>query len=87
MLAFHVNVADEVAGALTVSVTATVFEEVPAALTVRVPLYVPAVSPAVFTLVVNVLLPLPDAGLTASHEASSLTVQFNVPPEFVREIF
>ena len=87
MLAFHVNVTDEVAGALTVSVTATVFEEAPAAFTVRVPLYVPAVSPAVFTLVVNVLLPLPDAGLTASHEASSLTVQFNVPPEFVREIF
>lgn len=78
MLAFHVNVVDEVAGALTVSVTETVFEEMPAALTVRVPLYVPAVSPAVFTLVVNVRLPLPDAGLTASHEASSLTDQFSV---------
>jgi hypothetical protein len=85
--AFHVNVADEVDGALTVSVTATVFEEAPAALTVRLPVYVPAVSPAVFTVVVNVLLPLPDAGLTASHAASSLTVQFNVPPEFVRVIF
>jgi hypothetical protein len=85
--AFHVNVADEVAGALTVSVTATAFEEAPTALTVRVALYVPAASPAVFTLVANVLLPLPDAGLTASHAASSLTVQFNVPPEFVREIF
>ena len=84
---FHVNVADDVAGALTVSVTVTVFEEAPAALTVRVPLYVPALSPAVFTLVVNVLLPLPDAGLTAIHEALSPTVQFNVPPEFVREIF
>jgi hypothetical protein len=33
------------------------------------------------------LLPLPDAGFTVSHEASSLTVQFNVPPELVREIF
>ena len=87
MLAFHVNVVDEVAGALTVSVTETVFEEMPAALTVRVPLYVPAVSPAVFTLVGNVRLPLPDAGLTASHEASSLTVQFNVPLVFVKEIF
>ena len=85
--AFHVNVADEVAGALTVSVTATVFEEAPAALTVTVPLYVPALSPAVFTLVVNALLPLPVAGLTASQEASSLTVQFNVPPVFVRAIF
>ena len=85
--AFQVNVADEVAGALTVSVTATVFEEAPAALTVTVPLYVPALSPAVFTLVVNVLLPLPDAGLTASHKALSLTVQFNVPPAFVRAIF
>jgi len=87
VLAFHLNVADEVAGGLTVSVAVTVFEEVPAALTVTVALYVPAASPAVFTLVGNVLLPLPDAGLTASHEASSLTVQFNVPPEFVREIF
>ena len=78
--------ADEVAGALTVNVTATVFEEVPA-LTVRVPLYVLAVSPAVFMLVVNVLLPVPDAGLTTSHEASSVTVQFNVPSVFVKEIF
>ena len=40
VLAFHVNEVDEVAGALTVSVTATVFEEVPGALTVRVPVYV-----------------------------------------------
>lgn len=84
---FHVNVADDVAGALTVSVMATVFDEAPGALTVRMALYVATLSPAVFTLVVNVLLPLPDAGLTASHEASSPTVQFNVPPEFVREIF
>ena len=87
MLGFQVNVTDEVAGVLTVSVMATVFEAVPAALTVRVPLYVPAERPAVFTLVVNVQLPLPDAGFTANHEASSFTVQFNVPPEFVREIF
>ena len=87
MLAFHVNVTDEVAGALTVSVTATVFEEMPAALTVRVPVYVPVVSPAVLTLAVNVLLLLPDAGPTASQEASSLTVQFTVPPVVVKEIF
>ena len=80
VLAFHVNVADEVAGTLTVSATATVFEEAPAACTVRMPLYVPAMSPAIFTLVVNVLLPLPDTGLTASHEASSLTVQLKAPP-------
>ena len=78
---------DEVAGALTVSVTATVFGEMPAALTVRVPLWVPAVSPTVFTLVVNVRLPVPDAGLTVSQEASSLTAQFNIPPVFVKEIF
>ena len=37
VLAFHVNVTDEVAEALTISVTATVFGEMPAALTVRVP--------------------------------------------------
>ncbi len=85
-LAFHVNVIDEVAGALTVNVTATVFEELPAELTVRVPVCVPTVSPAVFTLAVNVLLPLPDAGFTASHEALSLTVQFDTPPVFVTEI-
>jgi hypothetical protein len=66
---------------------ATVFVEAPDALTVTVALYVPAESPAVFTLVVNVRLPLPDVGLTVSHEASSLIVQFKVPPEFVKETF
>jgi len=87
VLALHVNRVDEVDGALTVSVTATVFEAMSAALTVSVPVYVPALSPAVLTLVVNVWLPLPDAELTVSHEASSLTVQFNIPPVFVKEIF
>lgn len=86
-MAFQINVADEVAGGLTVSVTLTVFEEAPAALTVTVALYVPAESPAVFTLVVNVRLPLPDVGLTVSQEASSLTAQFKIPPEFVKETF
>jgi len=81
----HVNVADEVVGALTVSVTATVFDEDPVALTVMVPLWGPAASPVVFTTAVNVLLLLPDAGLTLNHEALSLTVQFNVPPIFVKE--
>ena len=76
--------ADEVVGALTVSVTATVFDEDPGALTVMVPLYVPAISPVVFTAAVNVLLLLPDAGLTPNHEALSLTVQFTIPPAFVR---
>jgi len=87
VLAFHINVADEVAGALTVSVTATVFEVAPTALTVRVPVCVPTGTPAVFTLAVNVLLPLPDVRFTASQEASSLTVQFIVPPVVVKEIF
>ena len=85
MFGDHVNVADEVVGALTVSVTATVFDEGPVALTVIVPLYVPAASPDVFTAVVKVLLLLPDAGLTLNHEALSLTVQFNVPPVFAKE--
>jgi hypothetical protein len=87
VFAFHVRVADEVAGAFTVSVMATVFEEAPAALTVTVALYVPAESPAVFALVVSVRLPLPDVGLTVSQEASSLTAQFKIPPEFVKETF
>ena len=86
VLALHVNRADEVAGALTVSVTATVFGVMSAALTVSMPVYVPALSPAVLTLVVNVLLPLPEVWLTVSHVASSLTVQFNIPPVFVKEI-
>jgi hypothetical protein len=34
----HVNVADEIVGALTVSVTVTIFDEDPVALTVTVPL-------------------------------------------------
>ena len=41
-------------------------------------------SPAVITLVVNVLLPLPDAGLTVNHAAPSLAVQVKVPPPVLR---
>ena len=85
MLGVHVNVADEVIGALTVRVTAIVFDEAPVALTVMVPVRVPVASPAVFTLAVNALLLLPDAGLTVSQETSSLTVQFDVPPLVVKE--
>jgi hypothetical protein len=40
----------------------------------------------VFTLAVNIVLSLPEAGLTVNHAALSLTVQFNAPPDFVREI-
>jgi hypothetical protein len=38
VFAAHVNVADEIVGALTVNATATVLDEAPAALTVMVPL-------------------------------------------------
>jgi hypothetical protein len=78
-------VTDEVVGALTVSETIIVFDEDPVALTVIVSLYVPVASPVVFTAAVNVLLLLPDAGLTVNHEELSFTVQFNVPPVLVND--
>src|SRR5688572_5070962 len=40
----------------------------------------PVANPAVFTLVVNVPFPVPEAGLSVNHVASSLAVQVKVPP-------
>lgn len=54
--------------------------EAPVAVTVTVPEYVPAVIPAVFTLRVADPVPVPDAGLTLSQAALSVTVQLNEPP-------
>jgi hypothetical protein len=63
-----------------VNVTGTVFVVAPVAATVIVPFKVPAARPAVFTFAVTVLLPEPEAGLTASQEALSLADQLRVPP-------
>jgi hypothetical protein len=81
---FHVKVADEVAGGLTVKMTPTVCEAVPEAATVIVPLYVPAASPAVLTLAVSVPLPEPEAGVSDNQAALSPAVQFSGPPVLVR---
>ena len=83
--------ADEVDGALTVSVTGIVWGEFVAVPAVTVIAAVsgegPARSPKVFTDRVTGLVPVvvvPDAGVSVSQVASSVTDQVNVPvPGFV----
>ena len=81
--------ADEVVGALTVSVTGIVWGEFVAvpAVTVIAAVTGPAGSPKVFTDRVTGLVPVvvvPDAGVSVSQLALSVTDQVNVPvPGFV----
>ena len=88
-MAFHVSVAVEVAGALRVKVTGIVWGEFVAAVAVTVIAAVkgPARSPTVLTDRVTGLVPVvvvPDAGVSVSHLALSVTDQVNVPvPGFV----
>jgi hypothetical protein len=74
VLAFHVRVAEDVAGAFNVSVTFTVLV-IPPPVTVITALLVPRLAVEVFTLAVMVPLLEPDAGLTVNQEALSLAVQ------------
>ena len=89
-MAFHVSVAVEVAGALSVKVTGIVCGEFVAAIAVTVIAAVkgPARSPAVFTDRVTGLVPVvvvPEAGVSVSQLALSVTDQVSVPvPGFVR---
>ena len=91
MLGVHVNVTDEVDGALTVSVTGIVWGEFVAvpAVTVIAAVTGPAGSPKVFTDRVTGLVPVvvvPDAGVSVSQLvlAFFVTDQVNVPvPGFV----
>ena len=83
-MAFHVSVAVEVAGALSVKVTGIVCGEFVAAIAVTVIAAVkgPARSPAVFTDRVTGLVPVvvvPEAGVSVSQLALSVTAQVNVP--------
>lgn len=64
----------------TVSVTGTETLGAPVALIVTVALYVPAVNELVDTVAVNAPFPVPDAGVSVSHAALSVTDQANVPP-------
>jgi hypothetical protein len=66
---------------LTVKVTGTLTGVLvaPAALMVIVPLNVPAASPLMLTDAVSVDGAVPLAGLTVSHDASSVAVQLSVP--------
>jgi hypothetical protein len=80
VLAFQLNVAALVDGAVTVRVTGTDFVVAPEAATVIVPFKVPAASPAVFTATVAVPVPEPEAGLIVSQGALSLADQLRVPP-------
>jgi hypothetical protein len=69
-------------GGSTVSVTVIVFGEplTPAAAIVTSAVYVPADSPEIDGVTVTVPLCVPLAGESDSHVASSLAVQFRVPP-------
>ena len=83
-MAFHVSVAVEVAGALSVKVTGIVCGEFVAAIAVTVIAAVkgPARSPAVFTDRVTGLVPVvvvPEVGVSVSQLALSVTAQVNVP--------
>ena len=81
---FHVSVADEVVGALSVKVTGIDWGEFVAVVAVTVIAAVkgPARSPAVFTDKVTGLVPVvvePEAGASVSQLALSVTDQVNVP--------
>ena len=67
---------------LTVRVTGTLTGELvaPVAVTVIAPLYVPGVRPAMLTETVTAEGAVPEVGLTLSHVALSVALQFNVPP-------
>lgn len=71
MFAFHVNVADEVAGAFNVSVTFAVLV-IPPPITVIAPVWFPIARLAVFTMAVMVPLFEPDVTLSDNQEALSL---------------
>ena len=70
----HDTVADDVDGALSVSVTSTVLVT-PPPVTVMVPLFVPMEAVAVLMLTVTVPLLVPEAGLTDIHGTLSLAFQ------------
>lgn len=78
MLAFHVKVAEEVDGALRLSVTLTV-RVIPPPVTVMTAWLLPRLAVDVFTLAVIVELFEPEVGLTVSHDALPLAV--HVPLE------
>jgi hypothetical protein len=73
VLAFHVSVADEVAGGFNVSVTLTVLV-MPPPVTVITAVLLPRLAVAVFTLAAIVPLLEPDVGLRDNQEALSLAV-------------
>jgi hypothetical protein len=69
-------------GTVTVRVTLAVVGllDAPAAVSVIAPLYVPALRPLVFTDSVIAPAPVPLAGVSVSHPASSEAFQLSVPP-------
>ena len=74
MFGVHVKVADDVDGALSMSVTVMVCV-IPPPVTVIRAVFAPRAAVAVFTLTVIGPLFEPDVGLTVSHDALSLAVQ------------
>ncbi len=74
MFGVHVNVAEDVDGALRFRETFTVFVMPPPVMVIAAVLF-PILAEAVLTLAVTVPLLDPEAGLMLSHPALSLTVQ------------
>jgi len=69
-------------GGASVNVTGTLTGELdaPAALKTIVAVYVPCARPEMFTAAVTLPEFVPLVGVTVSHDADSLTVQFRLPP-------
>ena len=80
MLAFHVNVREDVAGAFSMRVTSTVLE-IPPPVIVTVPVLFPTKAVVVFTLTVIVPLFEPDDAFTVSQVVFALLVTVQVPFE------
>jgi hypothetical protein len=66
--------------AVTVRLTGTETGEAPMAESVIVPVWIPVASVPSKAVTVTAPLPVPEAGATDSHAASSLAVHVNVPP-------
>jgi hypothetical protein len=71
---------NEAAAAVTVTVTGMETLLAPEALTEMVPVWVPAASALVVAVTVIVPVLVPEAGLSRSHVAVVVAVQFKVPP-------
>jgi hypothetical protein len=79
-VALFVEIDRDGTGAPTVSLTEIVCGLAPVAVTLIAPLYVCALNPAALMPIVSVPAPVPEVGVTVSHELFELADHENVPP-------